>query len=122
LRKRGYAVSAVENGKEAIMALDRESFDLVLMDVQMPVMNGFETTTVLRDRERSTGTRLPIIAVTAHALEGDRERCLAADMDAYISKPIKAQELFDAIERVTMPANLSSTYGLIGSGPATKSL
>jgi two-component system sensor histidine kinase/response regulator len=99
LEKHGYTVVIAENGREALLALDRESFDLVLMDVQMPEMDGFEATAAIRERERITGSRLPIIAMTAHAMKGDEARCLRAGMDGYISKPISAQNLFDTLEK-----------------------
>ena len=98
LSKRGHNVSVVPNGKMALEVLDAERFDVVLMDVQMPDMDGFETTAAIRRKERMTGTHLPIIALTAHAMKGDRERCLAAGMDGYISKPIQAQELLEITE------------------------
>lgn len=100
LEKRGYIVSVACDGREALAALDNEHFDVVLMDVQMPEMDGFEATAAIRDRERSTGRHTPIIAMTAHALKGDEERCLAAGMDAYISKPIRSHELFATIEKM----------------------
>src|SRR5271157_1011060 len=98
LEKHGHHVTVTSNGHEALAALDRDNFDVVLMDVQMPEMDGFEATAVIRVREQSTGRHLPIIAMTAHAMQGDRERCLAAGMDGYIAKPIKAQELLDLLE------------------------
>jgi CheY-like chemotaxis protein len=79
--------------------LDRRAFDVVLMDVQMPAMDGLEATVEIRARELHSGVHIPIIGVTAHALEGDRDRCLSAGMDDYLAKPIKVDELFDAIER-----------------------
>jgi CheY-like chemotaxis protein/HPt (histidine-containing phosphotransfer) domain-containing protein len=97
LEKRGHTVVIVNNGREALAALERERFDLVLMDVQMPEMDGFEATALLREREQAGSPHIPIIAMTAHAMKGDRERCLAAGMDAYISKPLQAHELFDTI-------------------------
>ena len=83
------------------MALEREIFDLVLMDVQMPEMDGFEATSSIRARERFTGKRIPIIAMTAHAMSGDRDKCLASGMDAYVPKPIRSSELFDTIASLT---------------------
>jgi CheY-like chemotaxis protein len=88
-----------KNGREAIAASGSQDFDVVLMDVQMPEMDGFEATAVIRAKEEQTGTHVPIIAMTAHALKGDRERCLEAGMDEYVAKPIHAEQLFDAIER-----------------------
>jgi signal transduction histidine kinase/ActR/RegA family two-component response regulator len=98
LEKEGHHVTLASNGRQALAALDRENFDVVLMDVQMPEMDGFEATAVIRARERDTGKRLPIIAMTAHAMKGDRERCLAAGMDSYIAKPITAPELIELLE------------------------
>jgi CheY-like chemotaxis protein len=101
LEKRGHTVVVARNGKEALAALEKsafDGFDLVLMDVQMPEMDGFEATAAIREREKATGTHLLIIAMTAYAMKGDRERCLAAGMDSYLSKPIQAKELFEAIE------------------------
>lgn len=80
--------------------MSAREFDLVLMDVQMPEMNGFEATQAIRERERGTGRHVPIVAMTAHAMKGDRERCLETGMDAYVSKPIRAVELFAAIDEV----------------------
>jgi len=94
LEKKGHRVFVVPNGREALEALERESFDLVFMDVQMPEMNGFEATAAIRERERISGGHMPIIAMTAHAMKGDRERCLVAGMDGYISKPVEIKELF----------------------------
>ncbi len=98
LQKRGHAVTIVEDGKAALAALEAGSFDLVLMDVQMPEMDGLEATAAIRGMERSAGGHIPIIAMTAHALVGDQERCLAAGMDGYISKPIRTSQLFATIE------------------------
>jgi len=99
LNKRGHHVTVVTNGREAIAALERETFDLVLMDVQMPVMGGFEATALIRERDRERGSHTRIVAMTAHALKGDSERCLNAGMDGYLSKPIDRQKLFDAVEQ-----------------------
>jgi CheY-like chemotaxis protein len=102
LGKAGHNVVVAGNGKEALATLAKAgpgAFDLVLMDVQMPEMDGFEAAAAIRKKERGTGTHLPIVAMTAHAMKGDRERCLAAGMDGYLSKPVKREELIDAIER-----------------------
>jgi signal transduction histidine kinase/ligand-binding sensor domain-containing protein/ActR/RegA family two-component response regulator len=99
LHKRGYTVVTADNGVEAVAAFERQCFDLVLMDIQMPEMGGFEATAEIRARERRSGGRIPIIAFTAHALAGDRERCLEAGMDDYVTKPIQPALLFAAIER-----------------------
>jgi PAS domain S-box-containing protein len=100
LRKHGHTVTLAGNGREALAVLESTSFDVVLMDVQMPEMDGFEATAALRRREADTGRRLPIIALTAHAMKGDRERCLAAGMDGYVSKPIGYSELACVLEAV----------------------
>ena len=101
LTKMGYQVEVAGNGKEAVAAFERETFDLILMDVQMPEMDGFEATALIREKEKKTGGHIPIIAMTAHAMKGDRERCLDAGMDEYVSKPIRPQAVVDAIEAVT---------------------
>jgi len=100
LEKAGHEVVVAENGKTAVDAVGREGFDVVLMDIQMPVMGGLEATAHLRSLERSGGTHLPIVGLTAHAMKGDMERCLEAGMDAYISKPIKAQDMIATIDRL----------------------
>jgi two-component system, sensor histidine kinase and response regulator len=97
LEKRESTVLVASNGREAVAALEKESFDLVLMDLQMPGMDGFEATSAIREKETTSGTHIPIIAMTAHAMKGDRERCLAAGFDGYVSKPVRPQELFEAI-------------------------
>ena len=98
LEKRGHQVEVVGTGKAALAALAQHAFDLVLMDVQMPELDGFEATAAIRARENESGGHLPIIAMTAHAMKGDRERCLAAGMDDYIAKPMKAADLYAAID------------------------
>jgi two-component system, sensor histidine kinase and response regulator len=98
LEKQGHHVVVAGNGHEALAAVDKQSFDAVLMDVQMPGMDGLEATAAIRERETETGSHLPIIAMTAHAMKGDEERCRAAGMDGYISKPIKPEQLFRAID------------------------
>jgi signal transduction histidine kinase/ActR/RegA family two-component response regulator len=104
LEKEGHHVTVASDGRQALAALDRENFDVVLMDVQMPEMDGFETTALIRAQERDTGKHLPIIAMTAHAMKGDRERCLAAGMDGYIAKPITARELIELLEKFSVAA------------------
>jgi signal transduction histidine kinase/CheY-like chemotaxis protein len=99
LERQGYEVTLATTGREAAELTESTAFDVVLMDVQMPEMNGFEATAAIRHREQAAGGRVPIIAMTAHAMTGDRERCLAAGMDDYVSKPIDAAALFAAIER-----------------------
>jgi len=98
LEKRGYDVSVAGDGKAALAALEKDSFDIVLMDIQMPGMDGFEATAKIREKEKFSGEHIPIIAMTAHALKGDEERCIAAGMDRYVSKPIRTSELLSAIE------------------------
>jgi two-component system, sensor histidine kinase and response regulator len=98
LEKRGHSVCAVENGREALAAFDAETFDLVLMDVQMPDLDGFETTAAIRERERESGRHVPILALTAHAMKGDRERCLERGMDGYTTKPVQTKELYELVD------------------------
>ena len=93
LEKRGHTVTVAGNGKEVLAALQADTFDLVLMDVQMPEMDGFEATAAIRELEKVSGNHLAVIAMTAHAMVGDRERCLAAGMDDYLTKPIRPEEL-----------------------------
>jgi signal transduction histidine kinase/CheY-like chemotaxis protein len=100
LRKRGHQVTVAGDGEEALALLDRGAFDVVLMDVHMPRMGGFEATAAIRQRERETGSHLPIVALTALAMSGDREQCLNAGMDAYVAKPISAADLFGTLERL----------------------
>ncbi len=102
LQKRGHRVSLAADGRHAVAAVQHENFDVVLMDVQTPQMDGFEATAAIRAQEESSGRHLTIIAMTAHAMQGDRERCLAAGMDGYLAKPIKPQELYDVLE--SLPA------------------
>ncbi|MDX2032501.1 MAG: response regulator [Blastocatellia bacterium] len=97
LEKQGHSIVLAKNGREAITAVENEVFDLVLMDVQMPDMSGLEATARIRAREETTGAHLPIIAMTAHAMKGDREACLEAGMDGYLSKPIQSAELYKVI-------------------------
>jgi two-component system sensor histidine kinase/response regulator len=98
LEKRGHHVLVTANGREALGALEKKDYDLVLMDVQMPEMDGLEATAALRAREKDNGAHLWVVALTAHAMKGDRERCLAAGMDAYLSKPIRPSELDEVLQ------------------------
>ena len=110
LEKRGHIVVIAENGRAALDALEREAFDLILMDVQMPVLGGLEAASCIRERERIAGggARIPIIALTANAMAGDRERCIGSGMDEYLTKPIQARELFAVMERVMAGAQSES--------------
>jgi signal transduction histidine kinase/CheY-like chemotaxis protein len=110
LEKRGYSVVVAANGRAAVEALEKEKFHLVLMDIQMPGMDGFEATATIREKEKSTGKHIPIVAMTAHALKGDQDRCMAAGMDGYVSKPIRSADLFAVME------------GLLSGKPAVNSL
>jgi CheY-like chemotaxis protein len=99
LEKRGHEVAVATNGQEALEALDKQAFDLILMDVQMPEMDGLQATVAIRKSELKSGKHIPIIAMTAHAMAGDRERCLEAGMDDYITKPIRPEQLNDVLTR-----------------------
>ncbi len=100
LEKMGHTISVAENGLVALDLLEKGNFQIILMDVQMPEMDGFEATRVIRDKEKRTGGHIPIVAMTAHAMTGDKERCLAGGMDDYISKPINNKELLEIIEKL----------------------
>ena len=118
LEKLGYQSDVVENGQEALAALDRGSYALVLMDCQMPVVDGFEATKLLRQREAAaqesaasgsaTTCHIPIVALTANAMRGDRERCLAAGMDDYLTKPVRKEDLKGVLNR-WIPSSVAST-------------
>jgi len=97
LQKAGHSVAIAENGKVALRMLAEQPFELILMDLQMPEMGGFEATALIREKEKRTGRHIPIIAMTAHAMAGDRERCLAAGMDNYLSKPVAAFMLLELV-------------------------
>jgi CheY-like chemotaxis protein len=116
LGRRGHHVTIAENGRVALARLDHESFDLVLMDLQMPVMDGVEATAAIRLRERGTGLHVRIVAMTAHAMNSDRERCLAVGMDGYLAKPVDPQRLFAVVEQ-----NDNGSGGILTAvpGPAT---
>ena len=100
VEKQGHIVTTVGTGRAAVEALEHGSFDVVLMDMQLPEMDGLDATAASRQREQSSGEHVQIIALTANAMKGDRERCLEVGMDDYLSKPLMPQELFDALERV----------------------
>ncbi len=100
LRREGYTITVVGSGREALKVLEKESFDLMLMDVQMPEMDGLQATAAIRAREKGSGRHLPIVAMTANAMRGDREGCLAAGMDGYVSKPIRSRALLAAMDAV----------------------
>ena len=99
LQLRGHSVKLAGNGMEVLNALDDGPFDVILMDVQMPEMDGYQTTAVIRSREKDKGGHVSIIAITGMSTKGDRERCLDAGMDGYLGKPIRASELYEAIEQ-----------------------
>ena len=101
LEKQGHEVVVAMTGRQVLERMEQGAFDLVLMDVQMPEVDGFEATARIRARERAAGWHTPILATTAHALKGDRERCLAAGMDGYLAKPVQPRELIEAIARLT---------------------
>jgi two-component system, sensor histidine kinase and response regulator len=105
LEMRGHTVVVAENGREALTALESQPFDVILMDVQMPEMDGLAATAAIRQGEMQTGAHIPIVALTAHAMKGDRERCLEAGMDAYVTKPLRAQQLFDVLADVVSMNN-----------------
>jgi CheY-like chemotaxis protein len=100
-------VRVAQNGREAVAFASRERFDLILMDIQMPEMDGYEATAAIREMERQTGSHTPIVAMTAHAMKSDQDRCLAAGMDDYISKPIHLNELIQKITQFSA-SSLSS--------------
>jgi CheY-like chemotaxis protein len=119
LTKRGHAVTVANNGIEALAALDQGTFDVVLMDVQMPEMSGIDATAVIRQREGVDGGHMRIIAMTAHAMNGDRERCLSARMDGYLSKPIDPALLYAALEHQTAAVAVASAAPAPGAAGVT---
>jgi PAS domain S-box-containing protein len=118
LSRRGHVVVVAENGRVALERIERRHFDIVLMDVQMPEMNGLEATRAIRVLERSTGRHVPIVAMTAHAMSGDRERCLESGMDEYLTKPIRAEALVAQVERLAMAEHEVETTPDGGHQPA----
>ena len=117
LEKRGHVVTVVDNGRKALAARRTEHFDIILMDVQMPDMDGLQATAAIRDHERKSGGHVPIIALTARAITADRERCLTAGMDEYVTKPFRPQDLIATIERLVpargQRASASANQGLL---------
>jgi CheY-like chemotaxis protein/HPt (histidine-containing phosphotransfer) domain-containing protein len=117
LRRRGHSVKAVDNGKAALAHLHRSRYDVVMTDIQMPGLGGLEVTAAIRERERSSGGRVWIIATTAHAMAGDRERGLQSGMDAYLTKPIQPQQLYETLDRLAAgPGSLDEAALLEGLG------
>jgi two-component system sensor histidine kinase/response regulator len=112
LERRGHRVAIANNGREALAAIARQQFDVILMDVQMPDMGGLEATTEIRARERETGAHVPIIAMTAHAMKGDRQRCLEAGMDEYVAKPLDSRRLCIVVERVAAGGSAPPADGM----------
>jgi CheY-like chemotaxis protein len=111
LEKMGHSVTLAANGEEAVQAHAAGEFDVILMDVQMPEMNGFEATARIREREMKTGEHVSIIALTAHAIQGDRERCLTAGMDDYLSKPLNASALAEKLQSAARASKEIVTIG-----------
>lgn len=105
LRKRMHEVVCAGNGREALAAFDRRPFDVILMDVEMPEVDGLQATIAIRQREATSGRRIPIIAMTAHAMDSHRRMCVEAGMDAYVTKPVRSEELFEAVESLTIPSD-----------------
>ena len=110
LEKRGHSVEVAYDGAEALVLLEQSQFDLILMDIQMPTLNGLEVTARIRENEKETGVHIPIIGLTAHAMKGDKERFLEAGMDGYVPKPIQPKELFEVIESVTSVIQYEQTH------------
>jgi len=108
LEKHGHHIILARNGHEALEQIEKETFDLILMDVQMPELDGLQATRAIREKEKATGAHLPIVAMTAYAMQGDQERCLAAGMDGYVSKPINVKELFAVIQSILESSRVAS--------------
>ncbi len=119
LKKLGYQADAVSNGKEALAALRKDFYDLVLMDCQMPEMDGYEAAALIREPQSGVrNPQIPIIALTAHAMKGDRDKCLAGGMNDYISKPVKTATVADALEKWLSPRKREPASVLIPAMPA----
>lgn len=119
LQKWGHRVTVANNGLEAVQAAERGGFDVILMDVQMPECDGLQATQLIRQHERQAGTHVPIIAMTAHALKGDEERCLASGMDAYLTKPIRAPLLFAKLEEICLRGTSEHRVTSVDQTPQT---
>jgi len=115
LEKHGYSVVTVEDGRQALGRIEAEKFDIVLMDVQMPGIDGFEATVTIRKREEATGTHLPIVALTAHAMPGDKERCMAVGMDGYLSKPLNVKKLLEVVQSVLEQPRVDASATFLAS-------
>ena len=118
LENHGHSVCIANNGLEAVQALEKDSFDMILMDVQMPVMDGFETTAVIRQKEQGSGRRVPIIAMTAHAVRGYQDRCVEAGMDGFITKPITLKVLLQTVASLAPPQVSAAPAPIIPKGPS----
>jgi signal transduction histidine kinase/CheY-like chemotaxis protein len=118
LEKHGHAVTIATNGRKALEALKMESYDLILMDIQMPVMNGWEATRAIREYEKASGEHIPIVAMTAHVMKGDEERCIAAGMDGYLSKPIGIPQLLAVVDEIENRKTGSNGNTTFPKGPA----
>jgi CheY-like chemotaxis protein len=114
LEKRGHTVGVVQNGQEAVLAVEDGGYDLVLMDISMPEMDGFEATGIIRERELLSGEHMPIIALTANAMKGDAEKCIDAGMDGYVAKPMRLEALLCEMERVISAVGMESGMVFIG--------
>jgi two-component system, sensor histidine kinase and response regulator len=117
LEKEGHSITVVEDGEAAVALSGEQKFNAILMDVQMPNMDGLEAARLIRARERGTGEHLPIIALTAHAMKGDREKCLDAGMDVYIAKPLDKKELLNALETYSRPGDFLAELSAAGQPP-----
>ena len=104
LERQGHAVTVVDTGRAALAAVSRERFDIVLMDVQMPEMDGLAATAAIRERDKESKSHVPIVAMTAHAMDGDRQRCLDAGMDGYLTKPVRSADLYATLEAFSRPS------------------
>jgi CheY-like chemotaxis protein/HPt (histidine-containing phosphotransfer) domain-containing protein len=118
LKMQGHNVVIAADGRAAVDRWKNDQFDVVLMDVQMPEMDGYEATAAIRELEREAGRRTPIIAMTANAMKGDREKCLAADMDGYVAKPIEREQLFEAINEIALASSGDGEAAGAGTSPA----